>query len=520
LVNGLILCFKTNIPILSLRICIVKKIAIILSLASLIIASTVNVLNLHYLREDGIALRCNETVITADDESYFEPAAYFLETGELKNGMLGEGAYFLRPPGYSVLFIVFGYFFEMATTLQAVKVLQVLLFAASVYCLFLVAFRFLNSKRMAAVITGVYGLTNIASGFLFYTLTEGITPALVIFYIFFMLQAKNEVEANKKYGYYLIAAMVFSFLFVTRPVLGVLGLSIPIFLYEDFWKNKKLFFLQLFFIGAVACSGMLLWQVRNYRIANEFVGLHPIYHPTNSQSCFRPTHQAFWELCKSWGELGAKFHSYTVPFWTAAISGTAGEEDIQQIIESLPAEAVNQLGREAFESMFKNYQASILHQKKYFDQQIPMPKTLPDIEIKTIEQLKDLSRAYRKQFWWQYYVVGPLKVFREMAFHSNLSLYVFQKTFRGHFLMETWRWLCFAIHSLSFLALIAAVFYKMPLHLKSIFYAVLLYVAYLIFVQSGIEERYTLPVLALVLLSAGYVIQSVLGTILRRRAAL
>lgn len=287
--------------------------------------------------------------------------------------------------------------------------------------------------------------------------------------------------------------------------MGIIGLSMPVFLYVDYWKTKKLFFIHLILAGSIASSGMVYWQVRNWNIAKVFVGLHPIYYPENSVSCYRPTHEALWGLCKGWGEVGANFHSYVDPFWNSAIDGNPSDEDIDKIISQFPEEVVKELKQDRLRVVLRNYQQTILYQKHYYDNKIPMPKTLSEMEIKTIAQLKELTTDFKKHFWFQYYIVSPLNVFKELAFHSNLSLYIFQFPFRGNFFMEAFRLFCFIIHSLAFTTLAINLFFKKPIHLKSVFsYSIIIYVCYLVFIQRGIEERYTLPILSLALLSFGH----------------
>ncbi len=493
----------------------IKRIAFIISLLSLISAYVFNTVNLAYLRKDAVNLRLDETVVTADDNSYITPALNYLEKGTFKNNTTGKGAYFLRPPGYSLIFVVLGHFADMKTSLKLLKAFQLILFCLSVYALFFIAFHYLKSLKMTILVTAFYGISNIASGFLFYTLTEGITPALVIFYVYFLMIAKNQKNAISKKRYYYVASLIFSFLFVVRPFLGILGLALPFFLYADYRAEKKKLFLQIFMVGLLASSSMLVWQIRNWNIAKEFVGLHPVYYAENSNSCFRPPHQELWNLCKGWGENGGRFHSYFQPFWQSAIAGSPSDKDITTLISNFPKEVVEELGKERFVSMFKTYQQSILFQKYYYDHKLPMPNTLPDLEQKTITQLRALISDFRTHFWFQYYITSPLKVFKELAFHSNLSLYIFQKTFRGHYWMEALRAINFLVHSASFLLLIFSLFFDKKIYLKSIFsWSIIICVFYLIFVQRGIEERYTLPILSLVLLNFGYILLKVKALIL------
>ena len=487
-----------------------KKTAIIISLLSLLSAFVVNEINLHWLRKDGVELRKNETIMTADDASYIAPAVNYMAIGKFKNNSSDISAFFMRPPGYSALIIVLG------GSLFLLKITQLLLFAFSVYCLFFIAVDYLDSKKWAIAIASIYGISNIASGFLYFTLTEGITPALVIFFVFFLSIASKNNNNRKKIIFYYFASAVFAYLFVVRPVLGVFAIAIPILLFKDYWTNKKSFIIQLGFTGIIAFGPMVLWQVRNYNIANEYVGLHPVYYSENSSSVFRPTHQALWELFKGWGEEGANFHGYIGPFWTAAIQGDTSAIHRKNLMSAFPGYVVKAFGKKKVNAMLSSYQLSILHQKQYFDNGEPMPKQLPIIEKETISKINALTISFKKEFWFQYHVISPIKVFKRMVFHSNLSLYIFQKPFRGNFLMEGFRTLCFGIHSLVFLLVLFSFFIKKKHPLKVVFSTVLLaYIFYLIYVQRGIEERYTLPALGIVLVCAAGVIRSVVYKVVK-----
>lgn len=487
-----------------------RIIAIIIASLAFLISLFFNELNLYHLRKDSLELRHNSTIITADDASYLNPAKNFIEKGEFKGNMLGRGAYFLRPPAYSFLIIGLSYISDYQSSITLLKYLQLTLFSISVYLLFFIAIKYIGSIKIAIVIALIYGTTNIASIFLYYTLTEGITPALLIFFIYFLIKAREEKREKNKLIFYYISALIFSFMFITRPFLGVLGIAFPFFIFKDFWKKQKKLWIQLFIIGIISSSGMIFWQIRNYKIAGEFVGLHPIYYAENSQSSFRPTHQAFWNLAKGWGETGSNFHSYMDKFWENTISGNADNSNVENIINSLPNDVTETLGRERFRDMFNNYQSSILYQKYYIENNLAMPNKIPELELKTISQIETLERDFKSKFWFRYYVVSPLKAFKEISFHSNLSLYIFQKTYRGNWLMEALRLFCFSVHSLAFILLIFSLLHKTPMEYKSIFsFALLIYVFYLIFVQRGVEERYTLPILSLVLISFGKTINSI-----------
>jgi hypothetical protein len=127
------------------------------------------------------------------------------------------------------------------------------------------------------------------------------------------------------------------------------------------------------------------------------------------------------------------------------------------------------------------------------------------------QQFRLLTREYRRVHGFEHHVVIPLKTFGTLVFHSNLSLWMFQHSCRGNPLTEVLRWVCFIIHALSFTLGLLFVFLRADLRYKMIFgVAIPLYILYLTYFQRGIEERYTLPFLALVILSTLFFLRSVI----------
>ena len=487
-----------------------RRVALVIAILSFLSALIINELNLSYLEGHQGALRYGETVITADDYSYLNPAENFLETGELKNSLPGNGAYFMRPPGYSIFFVALGSIMDFPVAIAVQKYIQLILFGLSIYCLVFVAYAFLKSKILSYLIASFYGISGIGSGFLYYTLTEGVTPALVIFFIYFLIKAKETDHKKRKVLLYYSATFVFAFLFITRPVLGVLGLSIPFFLFREIWKEKTMKVVHFFSLGLVAFSFMIIWQIRNVSIAGEYVGMHPVYYAENSMTSFRPTHEALWDLYKGWGCEGAEFHGVVDPFWSKTILGEDNTQEKEKLLASVPDYVTEAIGQEKFEFMVERYEHSILYQSYFYDNRLPMPKTIDTAEREAIQTIELLTQEFKSKFWFDYYISSPIKVFGNLAFHSNLSLFIYQYSWRGKFFMEALRVLCFGIHSMAFLLLIISAFIKKPQYLKAIFsYSLILYVGYLVFVQRGLEERYTLPILPLVLVSAGYWVNTI-----------
>ena len=477
------------------------------------IAFSINEINLNHLRKDKIEIRENQTVKTSDDDGYLEPFRVFSKTGSIYRNEFEKYDSLVRLPGYGSMYGIFASIFGLDKALFYLKLFQLLLFGLSVYCLFFVATIVLKNQLAAFIVTGIYGLLPFSMGFLYYTLTEGITPALIIFYVFFLLKAGNSQAVNKKHLYYFIVALLFAYLFLTRPLLGIFGLALPCFLYSDFYDRKKavLFLKYIFFYGSVSLSLMFAWQARNYFLTGKISGLNPIYQ-NEIPGTFRKTHKAIWDFFKGWESNGANFHGIIVPLWKSSIEGDTTKKNVDIVISKMPLEVVNYFGKQRLSSAFKNYQLSTLFQKKYLENHILMPSELPAIEQNIVDTFNCMENEYKSHFRFTYHIITPLKVYKNLTFHSNLSLYIFQKTYRGSFFMEALRWLCFIIHSSAFLLCLFFIFFSKNLKLVSLFgLPILIYIFYLIYFQRGIEERYTLPILPLVIIGAAFVVSEIIS---------
>ncbi|PCJ00131.1 MAG: hypothetical protein COB15_03075 [Flavobacteriales bacterium] len=467
---------------------------------SFLSAFTYNQINLKNLPKEKI--RENETVITNDDISYLRPPQNYIKTGNWKANSIGKQSYFIRTPGYGIFYMTCLKIANSSFALLFLKIVQHLLFSFSVYWLFWITLSLVKNKKIALITASIYGLSPFAIGFLSYTLTEGISPALLLLYVFLLFKGAENKLLKQKNIYYLLSALTFSYLLIVRAPLGFMGILLPIFIFKDYYKKSALkFILKLVILGSIAFSFMIIWQYRNYKITNEYVGLHPIYYADNN-SIYRPTFKEFWNFVGGWAQEGHIAHSYMVPMWSAAINGDTSEYYIKAALNTFPKEVITHFGEDRLFNVFRNYQKATLIQKSYYDKRLPIPKKIHHTEKIVIEEFQQLTNGYKSEFPLQYHILSPLKVFKTMAFHSNLSLYIFQHTFRGNWLMEVVRLLFFSLHGLCFIGLIASLFLikRSDWKKSALTISVFIYVFYLCYFQRGIEERYTLPILPILLI--------------------
>lgn len=452
----------------------------------------------------------SSTIRTSDDASYLSPVENVLRGKGFKNNLIGNFSFFMRPPGYSILYFGFRTWLVEKQALYALKYFQICLFGVSVALFYLLLMEIQIPKKIAILVAFFYGSSGIASGFLFYTLTEAITPAMVIIYFYVLLKAWNSKQVTKKQKLYFLSFLIFGFIFLTRPVLGIFSIAIPFYLLWDSMvkRKQKVFYFSMFVI--LGFGPMLVWQIRSFQIADEIVGLHPIYSEENLQTPYRPIHQAFWEFAKSWGEEGTKFHSYTDAFWVSNYVDQPNSNSISILLKNIPPAVLNEVGKTRLKIAFDLYTKAISKQRNYFLSGLPSIKKKIDYEAKAIKLFKELTSEYRDKHFFKYHVILSLSVFKLLTFHSNLSMHIFQKTFRGNAIMEFWRFICFGFHAFVFLIMPFVLFLKnINKELKLVFFSGLVYVFYLIYFQRGIEERYTLPVFPIAILAFSFFISKI-----------
>jgi hypothetical protein len=476
----------------------------IICLLSFFTAFLYNQLNLNSLPTDS--LRANQTVKTSDDPSYLRPPENWIKNNEWKDNSIGKQSYFIRTPGYGLFYWLWLKLVDYPAALSLLKLAQLLLFACSVYWLYYIATTIIQHKKTALIIASIYGLSPFAIGFLFYTLTEAISPALLLLYVFLLFKAQAQQKLSTKNSLYIFASLTFAYLLIVRAPLGFFGFLLPIFIVYDYWKQGYLKVItKLFLFGLIALSFTAIWQIRNYKITNQFVGLHAIYY-ADGNSIYRPPFKAFWGFVGGWAQEGNVAHSYMVPMWQAAIKGDTSIIYIENALKTFPNEVVTYFGKERLINVFRSYQEAVLFQKPYYDKGISIPIETIDKEAIVVNQFNQLTEEYKTHFWLDYYIKSPVKVFKVMAFHSNLSLYIFQHIYRGNILMETIRFLFYAVHFLCFLMLLVGLFFinKNDWKQGALTLIIFTYVFYLCFFQRGIEERYTLPILPFLLIGLGY----------------
>jgi len=493
-----------------------KLLPLLIALLSLASAFFWNELNLKNLKEAKIPLRNNQTVITEDDASYLNPYQRLYEKGKKNETNFDKFSSSIRPPGYGLFYYLTLKFTGKSYALFALKIIQCLLFAFSVFCLYELSLFFSKSHWLAGITAIIYGILPLSIGFLYYTLTEGITPALFVISVYLMVKMTTEKEIRFQLLYLLFAGSVVSILLIIRPFLIIF---LPFFIFGLFFywikqKGIKVSVFNTFLFLLLSISGIVTWQIKSKLELGKWLGLHPIYQ-NEIPGVFRKPHASLWELYKGWESNGAHFHESIVPFWEATMNLDTSQIQIDKVISEIPKNVVKSIGKQELIWAFRLYQKAIIAQKSFYEKQQLMPSYLLKDERRAMKNFDRLAVKFRSKNLYQYHIQTPLQVSKSMIFHSNLSLHQFQHAFRGTIWMEALRLLCFGIHSLAFLLLPLSLYALKDARIRLLIFGILTYCFYLIYFQRGIEERYTLPLLPFVLM-IGVMTINYLTTLLKK----
>lgn len=443
---------------------------------------TINQKNISNLNNFGIETRLNQTVITADDYSYLNPVENYLNTGVWKESKTGDNAYYQRSPGYGLFCLPFLNFESRSKGLFYLKLTQNILQSFIPVLIFYFLLYISFSKKLAIIAAILFGISPNLNGFIFYTLTEGITPIIIT--LLFVLSYKSYQDSNKKIT--ILASATLGFLILTRPVFAILSL----FLITSFIQMKLKEISTIIASLLIAISPISIWQIRNYKLSNELTNLHPIYSPSNN-SVFRLPHQSIYNLIKQFNPNGANYHDWINKLNTASINDFE-YQNIDKPLSIFNESSINLFTKDTLNKYTKLYYQS-LNEIKHNS----IEKKYSENEILITKKFISLKQDYISEHWFESNIFTPIKVFKDLVFHSNLNLYQFQHTYRGNWFIEGLRYISFTIHVAIFIfPILIFLLFRKKIGRKVIWITpALLYMFYLCYFQRGIEERYTYPIL-------------------------
>lgn len=434
--------------------------------------------NIHFQEQNQPEkIRFHQSIITQDDWSYISPIENFLQLNIWKENSFGNNSYFKRTPGYSWFIGIFIKDSKKITP-HNLKILigaQICLQALVPVILFFLFIQFKLNLNISFYSSLFFGVLPTFNGFTNYTLTESISPFLVIAFVYFAL-------GDKKWKI-ILSALILAYLILVKPVFSPLILSY-LFCLKPF--NFKTFII-LMLVGILP---FCIWKIRSYQIDKQSISIHPIYHSQN-KSVYRLPHKAIYELVKLYQPNGKMYHE-----WIAKMENNIAQNKplaSEIAMEIFPKDFILKIGKKQFNQSVQDFYQTLVQKNIYAQKGV-----YSTLEVKVAKEFEN----YRKQFITHYpiqsYIFTPLKVAKDMIFHSNLNLYIFQHQFRGILVMEIFRLISLIVHcSIFFIPILGWIVFKQNYFLNTFILTSGLIFLYFIIIQRGLEERYTYPFIVL-----------------------
>jgi hypothetical protein len=441
-----------------------------------------NAVNTH---PSGIYTGQNVSTSTADDASYLRPVKNYLASGEWKDNSEGIQSYYMRTPGYGLFCLPFYSMYtdrqEMAMDRSAtayIVIIQSMLIALMAGMMYLMFVKKQLSNYLAISASLLFGLTPSFSGYVFYTLTEGITPFLLFIPFLLYLRDKRSIITL------LIASLTVGYLVLTRPVFGSFGLLlIPLFIEVKTSLSKKIL------LGLTAAilvfAPIATWEIRNHNLGKKLEGvdnLHTIYSPSNN-TIWRAPHKAIYGLVKQFEINGQAYHD-----WNHKIESGSSIEKLSIFDD----QCVQLFGRDTLSKYTLMYQQTINEAPAFAKQNMYSEK-----ELILVGKFTEFKHQYRSEYKFTSYVKSPAKVLKNIIWQSHLNLHQYWHTYKDSWWIKPFSLLTSLLHLTGYLLPLFFLVCRRK-NLKKHWALILatgLFLGYLIFIQIGIEQRYTYPLL-------------------------
>jgi hypothetical protein len=455
--------------------------------------------NISAMRQTADAaahVRPGGAVITPDDASYLQEVERLLgNRPDLEQGHTAHRPV-LRPPGYGLWYMAARLVLPPDAAITAVVLLQCLLFALSVALLHAA----LIAQGIPAVVRWPLLLTlavwPIFHGFLFYTISEGVTPALTLL----VLSAALLAHAGQR-GWLWAGCALWSLLLLTRPVLAWAGLALLPLLWSR-WRSP----VRVALVLVLCAAPTLAWWGANVLRAGRWVSLHPVHQP-DELGINRLPHAAFWELAKSWGARGGDFHFVMETAFRAALSGDSTSAQAERFLALAPGGMLSEPERAAIAGAFGDWERFTREQLAPSIARGERTLACAPEERLLIARLDTITGAWRSAHAFHHHVAVPLRVLKDLVAHSNLNLWLFQHHLRGLPWMEALRWASALLHVSLMLSVLLAALLRVQAPVRGMAIGAVAYLLFLAYVQRGVEERYTLPVLFIGVACAAFVVR-------------
>jgi hypothetical protein len=477
---------------------------VLVAVFAILAAVAVNEVNLWSLRTSALpearqSVYGDELVFSPDQHDYLSPAiSYARGQGWRFEGHTSIGSHFARTPGYSLIYYALYRVFGEDESLRALKWLQLLLLGVSVACLHTLLRHLTGRPRFALVATLLYALLPIGMNFVYYAMTEAVTPAYMVFYVSALFASLREERDDRARMFLIVSGVLWAVLALTRPVTALVGLLLPVFGLVRFGWVKGARSLCLAICPFLLAAGA--WSLRNYIICSCFVPLEA-RHPSLFALWYGPSYGAFQSFTACWA-TNTEINDYLKPLWDPAMAGRSTPADIDKVVALIPRRVVTEFGETRLAGALRELQKSMVAKAPYRVRGGLPNEYLPE-ELQARDAFTALADECKRRDPVRYWLTNTGRYLGYLVLHSNTtSLYFFQAEYRHHRWLNLLRQGLGAGHVFLYLSLLLLplVFLRQTpsaFLVQTMTFVVVpaVFIAFFTIGYRSIEQRYMLPYL-------------------------
>ena len=334
-----------------------------------------------------------------DSESYIQPIEQLLTTGHYIAEPEAPDSAAGRMPGYGATYLAFRLFLGATASKSALALLQVVLSGVSVYYLALSAFLLFRHRNVFLAALMLYGANLFVSVWDNYILTESLAASAVVFFIYNLLQYREQRRRNR-----LVQASIwYAYLVFLRPFavpLILVALLIVWSVHQGTDKRLRATFRDLCLVASLFVACEAVWVLRNYAVLGRVIPFQVNttagYQYSKGQLALRDwmgaigQDAAWWQpnTMASWfyGDPRFSNESYQVP--GHVVTTTCSLADIKR-------------ARELFVAAIADRQA---HSR---------------LESEMLPIVTECRDSFRREKPAVYYVVSPLRLAKGLLVHAG-----------------------------------------------------------------------------------------------------
>jgi len=442
----------------------------------------------------------NSTIFSVDNEWYL-PQIKNLLTGKGFTSNPNKEHYDVRrTPVYPIFYGLHYILFGEKNSFYFIRFTQILLFSLAVVALLLAVFNFTKNKKIALISAFLFGINPTLVSYLYFTITEALSPALVCFLLYFL--SRCFISNNKKNWF--LTGLFFAIGSLCRPSVFFFAAAL---LFAFLYINKKSV-RSMVINGSMAVLGSGLLFVphiaRNLMLTNGDLIILEKYYGDPMDFGMPNIELRKWISC--WMNP-ADFSSEIISgqMKMAIIDGKESkEETISKQLERLPLRAFLANSKEditnAYASLYDYYYARF------------KGNNLAAAETICMNNLQQLKIDFVQKTPLQYYIVTPIFMIKSIVFQSNSPTLAILDNYQASLYKKTLKAFLYLLNVFLFIAMFGSLFFirKHLLIYGICMLFILINIGYIGFVLKYFEVRYLIPIFpCMYILGAIFFVESV-----------